>query len=805
MIRQKKRWLKVIRRKAIPAKVRLFAPGAGCLAFLVSIILSQTALAFTPNSFEYLKPAEHLTISEAIQRTDWVVGHGHPSFGFQIEPVWIRWQVPPEQAADVFVVQNAWLDEFELFLVGNGRPLASFLTGGGYPLNTRAVSHPEFVFPLAQDRPVTEVYVYNEAAANAVLYPVAFMTWEELASYTGRLHGLHGIFFGVLGIMLVYNLAIFFSVRARAYLYLVAYAASLLMVIAASDGFGQLYVWGGLEGAQTILTSIGLSLVPITLGQFCLYFLELGPQTPTAYRSIRTLQCIAGANGLLMVLFEHAPGARLEPLILLAGAILFLTIGIWRSLQGHVPARVFLIANGSMCATSMIMIATHLAWIPATRFGMHAVLLGSTFEFALLSLALGWRLSRQQHLQRLLKERSQGLARRVRELQAATSLAEEHRQLQKSMQHAQKLKTIGQMAGGIAHDFNNILATILGFTELALDRSAQADRQRLVRYLTEIRQAGERGANLVKQLLTYSRGSQATRTEVELRQALEETITLVRGSLPATIQIHTEMPKNALQIRLDPSQVQQMLVNLCLNASEAMRNRGTITIRLEERTVRDLQCSSCLNRFDGTFATITVEDTGAGIKGQVHELFTPFFTSKPVGQGSGLGLSVVHGIAHEHSGHLHGANRATGGSRFTLYLPLTSASQVMAAVGQRILLIEDDPAMARYLETLLADQSYLVTMAALPTEALEKFVARPDSFDLVVANQLMPKGTGLEVARDMLALRPDLPVIITTGNPDQIGSDELLLSGVRAVFGKPIESELLLAKIAGLLKKKAAT
>jgi len=188
----------------------------------------------------------------------------------------------------------------------------------------------------------------------------------------------------------------------------------------------------------------------------------------------------------------------------------------------------------------------------------------------------------------------------------------------------------------------------------------------------------------------------------------------------------------------------------------------------------------------------------------VHELFTPFYTTKQVGQGSGLGLSVVHGIAHEYGGHITVSPRAQGGARFSVHLPLRDTRMLPAQpAGNRILLIDDDRALARYLETLLVRHGYSVTIAHTSSEALEKVMVNPHAYDLVITDQLMPQITGLELARDMRDVRADLPVILCSGNPDAIDRTEIARTAIKAVFAKPIESELLLAKIRGLLSDPA--
>jgi signal transduction histidine kinase/CheY-like chemotaxis protein len=767
--------------------------GAAALIFAFLWVLNSPSSASGYSSIRGIGT----DIEAAISARDWEYSPRSRSLGYPAEPVWLRWTVPADNS-NLIAIHNPWVDNFQIFFVKDHQVLASATAGGNHAASSREIDNPEYVFELPDSPRPDSVYILDSESTSPALYPVSFTTWQELVSYTTTLHVLHGIFYGIMLIMLIYNAVIYTSVGDRAYLYLVLYTFSLTVLIATSDGFGQHYLWRDSTWLQNALVSISLTAVIVFLGQFCISFLELRKHLPLAARVVRALQLLIIANTATILLVDNEFSAPLEPVILLVFAAMLVVIGTWRAWQGSGSAQIFLVANGIVCLFGSLVALTHLGWIPDSAVGRQGALLGAALEVALLSIALARRLKRQERLQELLRAKTDALTEEVQQLKAASDLAEQHRQLQRSMQHQQKLKTIGQMAGGIAHDFNNILATILGFTELALERPDDKDKQ--LRYLQEVRDAGQRGAALVKQLITYSRGDQRTVSTINLNHAVGEAVTLLRGSLPATVSLRPAFPEKRLSTELDATQLKQVLVNLCLNASEAMSNRGSINLALSEQQVDSWQCSSCLHRFSGSYAAITVEDAGAGIEGRPYELFTPFFTTKPVGRGSGLGLSVVHGIVHEQGGHIIAGNREQGGSRFVIYLPLHEPAPIQEPRKEHILLIEDDLAMSRYLETLLKEQGYKVSVVALPTTALEKFMETPDSFDLVITDQVMPHGTGMELAQDLLELRPDLPIILTTGSADLISHKAAKQSGIRAVFSKPISSDLLLSRIRGLLQ-----
>jgi signal transduction histidine kinase len=349
--------------------------------------------------------------------------------------------------------------------------------------------------------------------------------------------------------------------------------------------------------------------------------------------------------------------------------VVFVTAATQRLRQGFRPALIYLIATGSLLVGSTLFVAMLLGWIDDSLIARFGVQLGSTAELMLLAFALSQRMN-EEHKKRLwMQHRSLELTREVRALKSGTQIAEEHRQLQRSLQQAQKLRTIGEMTGGFAHDFNNILASVLGFAELAKERAGRLRDHKLADFVDEIERAGLRGADLVKQLLIYSRGGNTEPHEFDLNNTIGETVRFLRGTLPATVQITTEIPERPQPAFADPAHIRQMLVNLALNASEAMNERGEITISLRRAVHDEATCASCAARFSGDHLTLSIADRGHGVPAEVHDLFTPFHTTKPVGQGSGLGLSVVHGIAHEYGGHITVSPRAQGGARFSVHLP----------------------------------------------------------------------------------------------------------------------------------------
>jgi signal transduction histidine kinase len=767
------------------------------------LLLWTSALWCAPvAAFEYQIDSDaRLGILDMIGSGDWQQGTDSPSFGFRPEAVWLRTDVPP--SADVLAIDNGWLDDLEIYFVANHRVVANYHSGYRRPFSERALHTQQFAFPVQRGDGPTRVYVRSLGHGSHYL-PLSFMTNEAFQAQASTRALLQGGYYGIIIVMIMYYLVLFAGMRDTVYLYYVAYAASLMIAMLSKDGLGPQFFWPDWPVVQRLASDLGVSLAILFSGLFAIEFLKLKRALPRFHQIALILVGITAFNGLLGALFASYVFPRNNALLVICVTVVFVTAATQRLRQGFRPALIYLIATGSLLVGSTLFVAMLLGWIDDSLIARFGVQLGSTAELMLLAFALSQRMN-EEHKKRLwMQHRSLELTREVRALKSGTQIAEEHRLLQRSLQQAQKLRTIGEMTGGFAHDFNNILASVLGFAELAKERAGRLRDHKLADFVDEIERAGLRGADLVKQLLIYSRGGNTEPHEFDLNNTIGETIRFLRGTLPATVQITTEIPERPQPAFADPAHIRQMLVNLALNASEAMNERGEITISLRRAVHDEATCASCAARFSGDHLTLSIADRGHGVPAEVHDLFTPFHTTKPVGQGSGLGLSVVHGIAHEYGGHITVSPRAQGGARFSVHLPPHDARTLPAqGTGNRIMVIDDDRALARYLETLLTGQGFVVTVAHTSSEALEKVMAQPHGFDLVITDQLMPQVTGLELARDIRDVRADLPVILCSGNPDAIDRTTMAHTAIKAVFPKPIESEMLLAKVRGLLAEPA--
>jgi PAS domain S-box-containing protein len=377
-----------------------------------------------------------------------------------------------------------------------------------------------------------------------------------------------------------------------------------------------------------------------------------------------------------------------------------------------------------------------------------------------------------------------------------------HASLEAQLRESQKMEAIGTLAGGIAHDFNNILGTILGNAELA--RQDAGANWRALLSLEEIQKAGHRARDLVQQILSFSRRQQTSRRVMSLQSVVEESARLLRAALAGGVRIECNYAADTLSVVADPTQVQQVLLNVGTNAAHAMEGRsGSIDIRVEGITLNEASARCDLNLRPGRYVRVAVSDAGHGMDAAtLRRIFEPFFTTKPPGKGTGLGLSVAHGIMQAHEGAIAAYSEPGKGSRFELYFPRAGdgdavlgatekASPVSEGRGQHILYIDDDEAQVFLIKRTLERWGYRVSAYLEQREALDALLAGAVHFDLVVTDFNMPGISGLDVARACHNARPDLPVIVVSGYITDALRAQAAAAGVRELISKPHEVEEL--------------
>jgi PAS domain S-box-containing protein len=370
----------------------------------------------------------------------------------------------------------------------------------------------------------------------------------------------------------------------------------------------------------------------------------------------------------------------------------------------------------------------------------------------------------------------------------------EREKLEAQLRQAQKMEALGTLAGGIAHDFNNMLAAIIGISELMAGHVAKGSRDE--HYLTRITEAGIRGRELVRQMLTLSRRTGPQKKPLRVSSIVKEAAKLIRATTPAMINIRVVDTLSESGLILgEPTQVQQVLINLCTNAAYAMREKGgVLDIELSEFSVPPSN-GNPRGMKPGFYVKLTVRDTGTGIAADsMDKIFDPFFTSKKFGEGTGLGLSVVHGIVKQSDGYITVESEPDRGSTFAVYFPMITGEletdairdEVLPTGSERILFVDDEEALVEMGEDVLTELGYDVTVRMSSREALALFRLDPSRLDLVITDQTMPEMTGVEFAKEILAIRSDMPVILCTGFSYLVDADVAKAAGIRAFAMKPL-------------------
>jgi PAS domain S-box-containing protein len=362
------------------------------------------------------------------------------------------------------------------------------------------------------------------------------------------------------------------------------------------------------------------------------------------------------------------------------------------------------------------------------------------------------------------------------------------------LQHVQRLEGLGILAGGIAHDFNNILSAILGYTELAKNKLNPGDE--IQKYLTPVLDAGKRAKSLVQQILTFSKQAHSRKAPIDISNVVKEALDLIRATIPSSIIIEQDIKTNMGFVIADETMIHQVIMNLCTNASHAMEaHGGTLNVLLINSDIGKKDSQNFPDLEPGKYVKLVVGDTGHGMDETTKSrVFDPYFTTKKSGEGTGLGLSTVHGIVKEHGGTIKLFSEVNIGTTFQLFFPLEESGpdssletiMDMPRGNENILLVDDETFLLNLGKELLEGLGYRVQTRASSIDALEAFRANPDKYDLIFSDLTMPHMTGDVLAREVKSLRPEIPFIICTGYSTKINEEKFKDIGINAVLMKPV-------------------
>ncbi|BCO10023.1 hypothetical protein GF1_23990 [Desulfolithobacter dissulfuricans] len=401
-----------------------------------------------------------------------------------------------------------------------------------------------------------------------------------------------------------------------------------------------------------------------------------------------------------------------------------------------------------------------------------------------------------------------GILSIMRNITARKRAEEEKEKLKTQLLHMQKQEALGTLAGGIAHDFNNILTAILGYATLV--RDSLPENGRAQRDLGQVLKAGERAKNLVQQILTFSRQAEQECHPVQVHLIVKEALKLLRASIPKTIEIRQRICTEDTTILADPTKIHQVMMNLCTNAYQAMRDHGgVLEVRLEPVAVNADLVRMNPELKTGPYLRLTVSDTGHGMDdATLRRIFEPYFSTKKKQGGTGLGLAVVHGIVSGLGGTISVESKLETGTTFHVYFPLADQAETSKGFPdpepvpggtESILYVDDEQPIAHLGQRMLESLGYDVTSCTSSVEALDIFSRRPDKFDLVITDQTMPTMTGVDLAMELMRIRPEIPVILYTGFDEMVTPELARQIGIQKLMMKPVAKNELASVIRKIL------
>ncbi|HWR67408.1 MAG TPA: ATP-binding protein [Desulfomonilia bacterium] len=530
---------------------------------------------------------------------------------------------------------------------------------------------------------------------------------------------------------------------------------------------------------------------------------------PYMQMCLATAITVSGLGIVIMILIAPPPANYSY----YAGLILVLIFGyvflrirfIWAAMAGWTIVAFYEVASIWLSATPVeILLNNNFFILSANVIGMFACYSSEYYSrrdfylVKLLEVEQEKVKAANMELEERVKERTSQLMQSneelVREIEAHRKAEEEKKGLEHQLRQAQKMEAIGTLAGGIAHDFNNILSPIIGYSEMIIEDVPA--RSPLKNKTEQILTAATRAKELVRHILTFSRQTEQELIPLELHPIIKESLTLLRASLPKTIEIKQKVDTNCKPVLADPTQIHQVLINLCTNAFHAMRDKGgTLGVEMSEVEIGAADCMT-MKLNPGRYVKICVSDTGHGIPKNIMErVFDPYFTTKAPGEGTGLGLSVVHGIVKSYQGEIKIYSEAGKGTTVSIYLPCLEVEtsirkgyvqENISGGKESILVVDDEEYIITMMKEMLERLGYRVTAFTDSSKAFGDFRRDPYRYDLIITDQTMPRLTGTDLAEECMRIRPDLPVIICTGFSEILSEEKAKAIGISEYVTKPV-------------------
>ncbi|MEM6707265.1 MAG: ATP-binding protein [Pseudomonadota bacterium] len=668
---------------------------------------------------------------------------------------WFRVRSPVD--ARYLAFENGAVLEIDVYLVSDGVVLKRVTLGLNVQRDPALVDTPGDVVKLPSAAGPIDVLVHQRASNGNRRFALRFIDVDGLASYDRTRHLWHGAFYGSIGLLTLFCWSAFLGSRRSELLSLSVYLVALAYCISIIDGFSPYYGLRIPNVSLAHLLPLGMAIAISADVAFLRGLLQFDRHVPVLSHAAVALQALVVLFYGSLVIDSSLPHYRYQLIFASLVSVVFILVGLY-GLRARLPfAGIYLL--------SIILPLLIITWpkvLPADLSPAAVVMLAVILRLVVLSAQRTRFLRRVRVDADAAKDRQSQLLAQIRHLSSRTEDQTEQRELQRTLQHQQRLRTVGKIAAGVAHDFNNILTSISGFTELLEARQLDVANDRRSHWLKQIRASVDRGASLVRQLNIYSRDVRPRLATNNLSDAVERTIRLIRSGAPPGIRITSDLGGEPLYSRLNPAQIEQVVSNLALNAIEAMGPQGHLSITLAEVAEVTGRCVSCQRQLQGPKLVIEINDSGPGIEGNPADLFTPFATGTNDGSRSGMGLSVVHGIVHEHGGHLQLGNRADGkGCRAAVLLPRSSGASTteFTAIEERLLLIrpdlsnsDDDLAGLR--------ERYMVDVAATAAEALEQFIEHRRMIRLVIIDVREQVSRWYDLAVDMRDVDPQIPLLV---------------------------------------------